>query len=104
MTATQMDIHAMPMHEILNLKSLDFDGEQLHNCLSLVDFSGAADFYSKLRARMQETKTNAVPIWVSDGWLYNGHHRVAIASELGFAEMRVTAGDTDLSMYWREII
>jgi hypothetical protein len=100
-----MPVRSMPMDEILNLKSGDFDGSALRDCLHLVDFNRYNDdFYGKLRARMQETKTNAVPIEVQDGWLYNGHHRVKIAADLGFTEMNVSDEFAFDFSGWRKVI
>lgn len=100
------NVHTMPMDEILNLMSADFD-ERVRNCLADINFDRDAEFYGKLRARMQETKTNAVPIYVAGGILYNGHHRVKIAHDLGFQEMQVTTDYEQLrysDVNWRVLI
>lgn len=93
----------MSMDDVLNLKSGDFEGDLMRDCLLLVDFSHNKDFYAKLRARMQETRICAVPVEVVGGWLHNGHHRVAIAAELGFTEMCVTDRSV-MDQHWREVI
>jgi hypothetical protein len=98
----------MPMTDILELISADF-GEPVGKCLGRVDFSPdyytEPDFYMRLRARMEETGTNRVPIEVEDDTLYNGHHRVYIAVELGFATMEATKQRlfSDDESSWRKV-
>jgi hypothetical protein len=101
-----MAVVCMPMEDILNLKSGDFDGERVRNVLPLVDFTShraTPGYYDVLRTRMAETKTNLVPLWVSGEWLQDGHHRVVIASELGLTEMQVDNKDSGWQT-WGKVI
>jgi hypothetical protein len=96
-----MAVSCMPMDEILELNSGDFDGLKVKDALPLVDFKmyhTDPQFYDHLRKRMAETQTNLVPIQVNGKWLNNGHHRVAIAHELGLAEMQVDSEEMNWSI------
>ena len=81
----------MSTDDILMLPSMDSDGMDDGTVGSVIEWKDIdSDYHQSIKERMRETGINLVPILVSHGALWNGHHRVKIAVELGIETMNIT--------------
>lgn len=79
----------MTLEEILALSTCDYPTTTVAEAIEYKDVSDV--YYKLLREQMRQDGYNRVPLWVPDNaTLANGHHRVKLALELGWHEMRVT--------------
>jgi fructose/tagatose bisphosphate aldolase len=90
----------MSTDDILMLTSFDSDEDMDDGTVgSVIEWKEIDDdYHQSIKERMRETGINLVPILVSHGALWNGHHRVKIAVELGIETMNIT-DDSQASGY-----
>jgi hypothetical protein len=78
----------MPVEEILQLPS--WDSEHQETVEDIIQDKTMNSFHEAITNEMRKAGVNLVAIVVWNDHLYDGHHRVQIAVELGLEEMLVT--------------
>lgn len=78
----------MPIEEILELPS--YDGGHMDTVEDVLADKELHEFHWAVAEEMRKAGVNLVPVVVWNDMLYDGHHRVMLAMELGHEEMLVT--------------
>lgn len=92
----------MPVEEILQLRT--YDGTPEETVADVLPDKELHSFHLAVAEEMRLAGVNLVPVVVWNDMLYDGHHRILIAVNLGHEEMLVTdniyeADDWELVKY-----
>lgn len=91
------DVLQLTSHDALAQDTYDLDGRTVADILEFKDTDDS--FYKRITDVMARERINLVPVVIVNDTLYEGHHRVKIADELGLEEVLCTDSFMDHDSY-----